>query len=266
MYEQAEPVRTLKPGSDREQDNRLRAPYSDPPDRRGNTSGHVGCDVKVYEQAEPVRTSQAGSDGEQNNRPRAPYPDPPARRGNTSGHGKHAPHAYYKGQETSSNVYEEAEAVKLENISGDVPHGTETSTDTDTAQPDGARVRVKGRRVRHIAAGLAVIATLVTVGVILLVFLNHGTYNYEKTRKISRNLTIGFPPITMIDSTSGHGSGQSGCVPFCARSGTVWDGHSLEHITGRPVAGVASCRDVTRPGSREEKWRTRWSALLQAAD
>ncbi|KAI8487517.1 hypothetical protein Bbelb_347510 [Branchiostoma belcheri] len=34
-----------------------------------------------------------------------------------------------------------------------------------------------------------------------------------------------FPPITMIDSTSGHGSGQPGCVLFCARSGTEWDGH-----------------------------------------
>ncbi|KAI8515677.1 hypothetical protein Bbelb_064900 [Branchiostoma belcheri] len=178
MYEQAEPVRTLQPGSDREQNNRPRAPYPDTPGRLGNTSGHVGCDVKVYEQAEPVRTSQAGFDGEQNNRPRAPYPDPPARRGNTGGHGKHAPHAYYKGKETSSNVYEEAEVVKLENISGNVPHVTETSTDTDTAQPDGARV--KGRRVRHIAAGLAVITTLVTVGVILLVFLNHGTYNHKK--------------------------------------------------------------------------------------
>ncbi|KAI8499141.1 hypothetical protein Bbelb_229050 [Branchiostoma belcheri] len=32
------------------------------------------------------------------------------------------------------------------------------------------------------------------------------------------------PPIT---KTSGHGSGQSGRVPFCARSGTEWDGHSL---------------------------------------
>ncbi|KAI8520438.1 hypothetical protein Bbelb_001920 [Branchiostoma belcheri] len=40
------------------------------------------------------------------------------------------------------------------------------------------------------------------------------------------------PPITMIDSASGHGSGQSGCVPFCARSGTEWDGHSLGHNRG----------------------------------
>ncbi|KAI8522236.1 hypothetical protein Bbelb_019900 [Branchiostoma belcheri] len=35
------------------------------------------------------------------------------------------------------------------------------------------------------------------------------------------------PPITMIDSTSGHGSGQSGCVPFCARPGKVWNRHGL---------------------------------------
>ncbi|KAI8478554.1 E3 ubiquitin-protein ligase znrf3 [Branchiostoma belcheri] len=33
----------------------------------------------------------------------------------------------------------------------------------------------------------------------------------------------------MIDRASGHGSGQSGCVPFCACSGTEWDGHSLGH-------------------------------------
>ncbi|KAI8500904.1 hypothetical protein Bbelb_209990 [Branchiostoma belcheri] len=33
-----------------------------------------------------------------------------------------------------------------------------------------------------------------------------------------------------------------------------------EHnVPASAVAGVASCRDVTRPGSREEKWRTRWS-------
>ncbi|KAI8506509.1 Glutamate receptor 1 [Branchiostoma belcheri] len=37
----------------------------------------------------------------------------------------------------------------------------------------------------------------------------------------------------MIDSASGHGSGQSGCVPFCARSGTEWDGHSLGHNSDR---------------------------------
>ncbi|KAI8482797.1 hypothetical protein Bbelb_394590 [Branchiostoma belcheri] len=86
MYEQAEPVGTLKPGSDREHNNRPRAPYPDPPGRRGNTSGHASCNVEMYEQAAPVRTPQAGSDREQNNRPRTPYPDPSGRRGNTGGH------------------------------------------------------------------------------------------------------------------------------------------------------------------------------------
>ncbi|KAI8515785.1 hypothetical protein Bbelb_065980 [Branchiostoma belcheri] len=78
MYEHAEPGR--------EQNSRPRAPYPDPPARRGNTGGHDGCDVEMYEQAEPVRTPQTGSGREQNSRPRAPYPDPPARRGNTGGH------------------------------------------------------------------------------------------------------------------------------------------------------------------------------------
>ncbi|KAI8480638.1 hypothetical protein Bbelb_416500 [Branchiostoma belcheri] len=128
MYEQAAPVRTPQAGSDREQNNRPRAPYPEPPGHRGNTSGHVGCNVEMYEQAAPVRTPQAGSDREQNVGERAPYPDPPDRRGNTSGRGKHASHAYQEDKETSSNVYEEAEAVKLENISGDAAHGTDTST------------------------------------------------------------------------------------------------------------------------------------------
>ncbi|KAI8482798.1 hypothetical protein Bbelb_394600 [Branchiostoma belcheri] len=126
MYEQAEPVRTPQAGSDREQKNRPRAPYLDPPARRGNTSGHVGCNVKMYEQAEPVSSPQAGSGREQNVGPRAPYQDPPGRRGNTSGHvnrGKHASHEFQR-QDTSLNLYEEVESVKLKNISGDAAYET----------------------------------------------------------------------------------------------------------------------------------------------
>ncbi|KAI8498213.1 hypothetical protein Bbelb_241570 [Branchiostoma belcheri] len=114
--------------------------------------------MKMYEKAEPVRTPQAESGREQNNKPRAS----PARRGNASGHvgpGKQACHRYQEDDDSSPNVYEEAEAVKLENISGDAPHGTDTSTDADTTQPDGARV--KSRRVCYIAAALAVVGTLV---------------------------------------------------------------------------------------------------------
>ncbi|KAI8522009.1 hypothetical protein Bbelb_017630 [Branchiostoma belcheri] len=43
----------------------------------------------------------------------------------------------------------------------------------------------------------------------------------------------------MIDSTSWNSIGQSGCVPFCARSGTERDGHGLGHSKkgDRPVCG-----------------------------
>ncbi|KAI8498240.1 hypothetical protein Bbelb_241840 [Branchiostoma belcheri] len=129
----------------------------------------------MYEQAAPVRTPQTVSGREQNNRPWAPYPDPPARRGNTSGHGDPG-EQYQEGQDSFSNVYEKAESVKLKNTSGELNFGTDTSTDTDTTQPDAAR----SRYVCHIAAGLAVLGTLVTVVVILLMFINNGTYHREK--------------------------------------------------------------------------------------
>ncbi|KAI8498232.1 hypothetical protein Bbelb_241760 [Branchiostoma belcheri] len=186
MYEQAEPVRTPQAGSGREQNNRPRAPYPDPPGRRGNTIGHNGCNVEMCEQAEPVRTPQAGSGREQNVGPRAAYQDRTARQSNTSGGGKHASHAYQEKQDTSSNVYEEAEAVKLENISGDVPYGTDTSTDTDKAEQDGAR----GRRVCYMAAAMAIIVTLGIVVGVLLMFVIHGTSNNEKDIPVTITITI----------------------------------------------------------------------------
>ncbi|KAI8513811.1 hypothetical protein Bbelb_081350 [Branchiostoma belcheri] len=125
----------------------------------------------MYEEAEPVRTPQAGSDRKQ------PSHDPPGRLGNTNGHvhrGKQAGHENKGGQGTSSNVYEEAEVVKLENISGDVPYGTDTSTDTDTTQRVGARVYC-------MVAALAVVVALAITGPILLMFINGG-YNHEEAR------------------------------------------------------------------------------------
>ncbi|KAI8493095.1 hypothetical protein Bbelb_290990 [Branchiostoma belcheri] len=130
----------------------------------------------MYEQAEPVRTPQAGSDREQNTRPRAPYHDPPDRRRNTRGHvglGNSASQGH-----TSSNVYEDAEAVKLENISGDGPHETDTSTDTETPPYDGA----KGHRVFYSTAALAVSGTLGIVCAILLTSINQRTYKHQKDK------------------------------------------------------------------------------------
>ncbi|KAI8498129.1 hypothetical protein Bbelb_240730 [Branchiostoma belcheri] len=123
----------------------------------------------MYEQAEPVRTPQAGSGRECNVKPQAPYQDPLVRRGNASGRGKHASQEN-KEKQGMSNVYEEAEAVKLKNISGDGPHGTDTSTDTDTKH------EAKGRRICYIATALAVLGTLVVVGIVVLMFINkaHG--------------------------------------------------------------------------------------------
>ncbi|KAI8483457.1 hypothetical protein Bbelb_387890 [Branchiostoma belcheri] len=128
----------------------------------------------MYEEAEPVRTPQAGSDRKQ------PSHDPPGRLGNTNGHvhrGKQACHEYKGGQGTSSNVYEEAEVVKLENISGDVPYGTDTSTDTDTTQHVGARVYC-------MVAALAVVVALAITGPILLMFINEG-YNHEERVRVT---------------------------------------------------------------------------------
>ncbi|XP_078665967.1 sulfotransferase 1A1-like [Branchiostoma floridae x Branchiostoma belcheri] len=127
------------------------------------------CAVKMYEEAEPVRTPQAGSDRKQ------PSHDPPGRLGNFNGHvhrGKQACHEYKGGQGTSSNVYEEAEVVKLKNISGDVPYGTDTSTDTDTTPHVGARVYC-------LVAALAVVVALAITGPILLMFIK-GAYNHEE--------------------------------------------------------------------------------------
>ncbi|XP_019630392.1 PREDICTED: E-selectin-like [Branchiostoma belcheri] len=184
----------------------------------------------MYEQAEPVRTPQAGSGGERN-----PYskdvrasracqdaasgvrqgtecqaagtlPRSPDRRGNTSGHvgrGKQACHKYQEEEDTSSNVYEKAETVKLENIPRDAPYGTDTSTDADPSPPDGARV--KGRRVCCIAAALAVVATLATVGIILLIFINE-TNNYKKQEDIS-NI-----PTTVDALKPGYGQNQTGAI------------------------------------------------------
>ncbi|KAI8483449.1 hypothetical protein Bbelb_387810 [Branchiostoma belcheri] len=125
----------------------------------------------MYEEAEPVRTPQAGSDRKQ------PSHDPPGRQGNTNGHvhrGKQAGLGNKGGQGTSSNVYEEAEVVKLKNISGDVPYGTDTSTDTDTTQHVGARVYC-------MVAALAVVVALAITGPIVLMFINGG-YNHEEGR------------------------------------------------------------------------------------
>ncbi|KAI8495120.1 hypothetical protein Bbelb_271060 [Branchiostoma belcheri] len=155
----------------------------------------------MYEQAEPVSTPQAGSGREQNNRPRAPYPDPPAGRGNTSGHagpGKQACHRYQDECDMSTNLYGEAEAVKLENLSVDAPYGTDTSTDTDTAQPDEA----KGRRVCYIATA-RVVGYLVIVGIILLITINE-TYNQQKD--ISRISTT-VDALNML-----HGQNQTGDI------------------------------------------------------
>ncbi|KAI8515764.1 hypothetical protein Bbelb_065770 [Branchiostoma belcheri] len=194
MFEQAEPVRTPQVELDREQNNRPRAPYPDPSGRRGNTSGYVGCNVEMYEQAEPVRTPQAWSGREHNNRPRAPYPDPPARRDNTGGHvgrDKQACQRYQLEEDSTSNVYEEAESVKLKNISGDAPFETDSST--DTAQPG----KAKSRRVCYIAAALAVVTTLVIVGIILLITIYE---TYDQQTDIS----------TAMDALNrGHGQNQT---------------------------------------------------------
>ncbi|KAI8498233.1 hypothetical protein Bbelb_241770 [Branchiostoma belcheri] len=180
MYEQAEPVRTPQAGSGREHNVGPRAPYHFPPGSRGNTGGHAGCNVEMYEQAEPVRTPPAGSGREQNNRPRAPYPDPPGRRGNTSGHvnrDKHASHKF-KQQDTSLTLYEEAESVKLENISGDTAYETDKSTDTDRTQRNEAKGRCSC--TCYMASGLAVMSTLLIVGIILLMSINDEINNHEK--------------------------------------------------------------------------------------
>ncbi|KAI8515779.1 hypothetical protein Bbelb_065920 [Branchiostoma belcheri] len=180
MYEQAEPVRTPQAGSGREHNVGPRAPYHFPPGSRGNTGGHDGCNVEMYEQAEPVRTPQAGFGREQNNRPRAPYQDPPGSRGNTSGHvnrGKHASHKF-KQQDTSLNLYEEAESVKLENISGDAAYKTDKSTDTDRTQRNEAKGRCSC--TCYMTSGLAVLSTLLIVGIILLMSINDEINNHEK--------------------------------------------------------------------------------------
>eukprot|EP00058_Branchiostoma_floridae_P001043 XP_002586531.1 hypothetical protein BRAFLDRAFT_106430 [Branchiostoma floridae] len=133
----------------------------------------------MYEQAQTVRTPVTGSDRKQNSGPSSQVP--PNREGSTSesvDHGNPSGmHGY--GQETSSNVYQEAEPVKLENLSGDLPHVTESSTDTAKPEPDGAVCS----RVCCRVAVLAVVVTAVTVmmGIVLLMFVNVGTNRNEQT-------------------------------------------------------------------------------------
>ncbi|KAI8515762.1 hypothetical protein Bbelb_065750 [Branchiostoma belcheri] len=176
----------------------------------------------MYEQAEPVRTPPAGSGREHNNRPRAPYPDPPARRGNASGHvdpGEQACHMNQEEEDTSSNVYEEAEAVKLENISGDVPHGTDTSTDTEVT-PQG---KAKSRRVCYMAA---VLGTLVIVCAIVLMSINYGTYKHGKEK----------PNIpTAVDTMNlGHKENQTG---------------TIEHLKEKTNMIAARCPPLSHPNN-----------------
>ncbi|KAI8490251.1 hypothetical protein Bbelb_319890 [Branchiostoma belcheri] len=181
----------------------------------------------MYEEAEPVRTPQAGSGRRQ------PSHDPPGRLGNTNGHfhrGKQACHEYKGGQGKSSNVYEEAEVVKLKNISGDVPYGTDTSTDTDTTQHVGARVYC-------MVAALAVVVALAIAGPILVMFIKRGynpeedishvstivgTFNLEQKqnqtaamdqRLIEKTVTAGFdlPPAHCFRDLSPPHSPEGGC-------------------------------------------------------
>ncbi|KAI8495068.1 hypothetical protein Bbelb_270540 [Branchiostoma belcheri] len=63
--------------------------------------------------------------------------------------------------------------------------------------------------------------------------------NFDLRRKIYGDAAVGRKNLQMVDIARQ--------VPEGGRDGSV--------------AGVASCRDVTRPGSREEKWRTRWSVV-----
>eukprot|EP00058_Branchiostoma_floridae_P006477 XP_002591965.1 hypothetical protein BRAFLDRAFT_79558 [Branchiostoma floridae] len=151
----------------------------------------------MYEQAQPVRTPVTGSDRKQNSGPSAHVP--PNRRGNTSesvNHGSNGSRRYRERKETSSNLYEEAEAVKLNNLSGDQPHGTETSTDKTLPPPDG----VSGRHICRMVAASAVVATAVTLIVVLPMFINTGTYEDEEdifhlsttvdTLNLGQNMTV----------------------------------------------------------------------------
>ncbi|XP_078665151.1 sushi, von Willebrand factor type A, EGF and pentraxin domain-containing protein 1-like [Branchiostoma floridae x Branchiostoma belcheri] len=188
----------------------------------------------MYEQAEPVRTPQAGSEREQNTRPRAPYSDPPdRRRRNTRGHvglGNSASQGH-----TSSNVYEEAEAVKLENISGDGPHETDTSTDTETPPYNGA----KGHHVFYRAAALAVLGTLVIVCAILLTSINQRTYKHQKDKP--------YIPTTVDAMTLGYKLNQTATMEQRLNEKTNMTATkcpALSHLTNGFIGGNESYGDV----------------------
>ncbi|XP_035679672.1 uncharacterized protein LOC118417990 [Branchiostoma floridae] len=119
----------------------------------------------MYAQAEPVRSPFSRPDSGQTSGP--PSQSPPVHQGGSRGRVRHSNDKWQGDQEKSSDTYEEAEAVKR----------YATYTSADRTYPDGA----SGRRARcsfihshrsYLAAGIAVLLSLVAVGLAPLTVMN----------------------------------------------------------------------------------------------
>eukprot|EP00058_Branchiostoma_floridae_P025267 XP_002610757.1 hypothetical protein BRAFLDRAFT_91543 [Branchiostoma floridae] len=124
---------------------------------------------EMYEQAEPVRTPSSGPGSRQTSEP--PSQPPPVHQGGSHGRVRHGNSAdeWQGDQETSTDTYEEAEAVKTD--------ATYTSTSADGTNPGGPSGRralcsfIRSHRY-YLAAGIAVLLGLVAVGLAPLTFIN----------------------------------------------------------------------------------------------
>ncbi|XP_019636812.1 PREDICTED: C-type lectin domain family 4 member F-like [Branchiostoma belcheri] len=120
----------------------------------------------MYEQAEPVRSPFSGPDSRQTSGlPPQPRPVPQSGSRGRVRHGNGASDKQREDQDTSSHTYEDAEEVK--------PH----ATSADHSYPGGASARrgvcsfLRARR-SFLAAGIAVLLSLIAVGLAPLTFSN----------------------------------------------------------------------------------------------
>ncbi|XP_019617833.1 PREDICTED: CD209 antigen-like [Branchiostoma belcheri] len=119
----------------------------------------------MYEQAEPVRSPFSGPDSRQTSGAPQPRPVPQSGSRERVRHGNGASDKQREDQDTSSHTYENAEEVKRH------------ATSADRAYPGGASARrgvcsfLRARR-SCVAAGIAVLLSLVAVGLAPLTFSN----------------------------------------------------------------------------------------------
>ncbi|XP_078665176.1 uncharacterized protein LOC144907709 [Branchiostoma floridae x Branchiostoma belcheri] len=119
----------------------------------------------MYEQAEPVRSPFSGPDSRQTSGAPQPRPVPQSGSRERVRHGNGASDKQREDQDTSSHTYENAEEVKCH------------ATSADRAYPGGASARrgvcsfLRARR-SCVAAGIAVLLSLVAVGLAPLTFSN----------------------------------------------------------------------------------------------